>query len=147
MINVIYVWPIIYGPRYVVSCKIWHEFAVPVTSNVNICWTLQTAQEPDVWGVAWGTLQPGLPPFLMGSVQQVPGLNPLPGIFSIPDPRPIFSFENHHVTGTRNSGCYPLFRVNPKFQVSPDVLGIPRHDWDSDLDFKITWELVHFFSL
>ena len=46
----------------------------------------------------------------------VPEPDPLPGIFSIPDPTR-FLFENHWVAG------------NLKFQVLPYISGIPRNDW------------------
>ena len=44
-------------------------------------------------------------------------------LLSIPDPTR-FSFGNYWVAGTRNIGYYPMFRVNPKFRVLPDISGI-----------------------
>ena len=56
------------------------------------------------------------------SVQQVPKHDPLPVIFFEPDPTHL-SFENHWVVGN------PIFQVNAKFRVLPDITGFPRHDW------------------
>ena len=59
-------------------------------------------------------LQEGLDPktSLTRSAQRVPEPDPIPVIFSIPDPTR-FSFVNYRVA------------VNPKYRVIPDILGKP----------------------